>query len=113
MVNVLKFRMLLSSCSQIKYSQTCLKQSLKKKTKIGFQDQLLLDASQKYYRMLQGEHSAILSIFIKLPFVTKTFVLSIFEWPLKTGLTVMVFRAEIHKMLVRIVNRKDPDQTAV
>ena len=37
--------------------------------------------------MLQGEHSAILSTFIKLPFVFKTFVLSIFEWPLKTGFT--------------------------
>ena len=38
--------------------------------------------------MLQGEHSAILSTFIKLPFVIKFFVLSIFEWPLKTGFTV-------------------------
>ena len=36
--------------------------------------------------MLQGEHSAILSTFIKLPFVIKLFVLSIFEWLLKTGL---------------------------
>ena len=34
------------------------------------------------------EHSAILSTFIKLPFVFKTFVLSIFEQPLKTGFTV-------------------------
>ena len=34
------------------------------------------------------EHSAILSTFIKVPFVFKTFVLSIFEWPLKTGFTV-------------------------
>ena len=30
--------------------------------------------------MLAGEHSAILSTFIKLPFVFKTFVWSIFEW---------------------------------
>ena len=30
--------------------------------------------------MLQGEHSAVLSTFIKLPFITKIFVLSIFEW---------------------------------
>ena len=37
--------------------------------------------------MLQGEHSAILSTFIKLLFVIKIFVLSIFEWPLKTGFT--------------------------
>ena len=28
-----------------------------------------------------AEHSAILLTFIKLPFVIKTFVLSIFEWP--------------------------------
>ena len=38
--------------------------------------------------MLQGEHSAILSTFIKLAFVIKTFVLSIFEWPFYTGFTV-------------------------
>ena len=38
--------------------------------------------------MLQGEHSAIASTFIKLPFVIKIFVLSIFEWPFYTGLTV-------------------------
>ena len=33
------------------------------------------------------EHSAILSNFIKLPFVIKIFVLSIFEWPFYTGFT--------------------------
>ena len=38
--------------------------------------------------MLQWEHSAILLTFIKLPFVIKICVLSIFEWPLKTGFTV-------------------------
>ena len=31
---------------------------------------------------------SILSTFIKLPFSIKTFVLSIFKWPLKTGFTV-------------------------
>ena len=34
--------------------------------------------------------SSILSAFIKLPFVIKTFVLSIFEWPLTTGFSVHV-----------------------
>ena len=43
---------------------------------------------QKYCRMLQGGHSAILSTFIKLLFVIEIFVLSIFEWPLKTGCAV-------------------------
>ena len=67
------------------YSKTCLKRPLKKKTKIGFQYQLLLNAGQKYCRMLQWKHSAILLTFFKLP---KMFALSIFEWLLKTGFTV-------------------------
>ena len=73
----------------IQYSKTCLKRSQKRRPKIGFQDRLLLNACQKYCRMLQGEHSAILSTFIKLPFVFKTFVLSIFEWLLRTGFTLL------------------------
>ena len=40
--------------------------------------------------MLPLEHSAILSTFIKLPFVIKIFVLSIFEWPLYTAFTVLL-----------------------
>ena len=36
------------------------------------------------------EHSVILLTFIKLPFVFKTFVLAIFEWPLKTGFTAFI-----------------------
>ena len=68
-----------------KNSKTCLKRPLKKKTKNWFYDRLSLNAGQKYCR----EHSAILLTFIKLPFVFKTFVLSIFEWPLKTGFTVL------------------------
>ena len=35
-----------------------------------------------------SEHSAILSPFIKVPFVIKIFVLSIFERPIYTGFTV-------------------------
>ena len=56
-----------------------------------FQDQLSLNAAEKFCRMLQweqGELSAILLTFIKLPFVIKTFVLSIFECPFYTGFTV-------------------------
>ena len=43
-----------------------------------------------FCRILQ-ESSAILYTFIKLPFVFKTFVLSIIEWLLKTGFTVLYF----------------------
>ena len=63
------------------YSKTCVKRPLSNRPKIGFHGQLSLNAGQKYCRMLQREHSAILSTFIKLPFVIKIFVLSIFEWP--------------------------------
>ena len=59
------------------YSKTCVKQPLSKRQKISFQDQLSLNAGQKNSRMLQGEHSAILSTFIKLPFVINNFLLSI------------------------------------
>ena len=71
---------------------------------IGFQDQLSLYAGQKYCRMLQGEHSAILSTFIKLLFVIKTFVLSTFEWPLKTGFTVFSFWFDSIKLEWSIVD---------
>ena len=74
------------------YRKTCVKLSLSKRPKIGFQDQLSLNAGQKYCRMLQGEHSAILLTFIKLQFVIKIFVLSIFEWPFYTGFIVFFKR---------------------
>ena len=70
------------------YSTTYVKQPLSLRPKMVFQDQLYLNAGQKYCRMFQGEPSAILSTFIKLPFVIKIFVLSIFEWQFFTGFTV-------------------------
>ena len=74
------------------YSKTCVKSPLSKRPKIGFQDQLSLNAGQKYCRMLQGEHSAILFTFNKLPIVIKIFVLSIFEWQFYTGLKFTVLQ---------------------
>ena len=67
-----------------------------KRPKIGFQDQLSLNADQKYYRMLQGEHSAIFSTFIQLSFIIKIFVVvfSIFERPFYTGFTVQLNSAK-------------------
>ena len=47
--------------------------------------------------MLQGEHSAILSTFIKLEFVIKIFVLSIFEWRFYTGFSVL--KSDLIKLL--------------
>ena len=51
-----------------------------KRPKIGFKTD--------YCLMQVKEHSAILSTFMKLPFAIKSFVLSIFEWSIKTGFTV-------------------------
>ena len=75
-------------CVILIYFKTCLKGPLKKQTKIGFQDRLSFNTGHKCCRMLQLEPYAILLTFIKLPFVITTFVLSIFEWPLKIGFTV-------------------------
>ena len=49
------------------------------------------------YPLLQVKSdSAILSSFIKLSFVIKIIVLSIFEWPLKTCFTVYTGRFECY-----------------
>ena len=51
--------------------------------------------------MLQGEHSAKLLTFIKLPFVIKIFVLSNFEWPFYTGFSVFaMFHIKIYVVCV-------------
>ena len=42
------------------YSKTCVKRPLSKDRKLVFKNQLLLNAGQKYCRMLQWEHSALL-----------------------------------------------------
>ena len=61
---------------------------LKRRPIISFKDQLLLNAGQKYCRMLQGKHSAKLSSSLSYHLSLRSFFLSIFEWPLKTGFTV-------------------------
>ena len=56
--------------------------------------------------MLQAEHTAILSTFVKLQLVIEIFVLSIFEWPLKTGFTVLVSRLGGNKIAICLGNQK-------
>ena len=48
--------------------------------------------------MLQGEHSAILLTFIKLPFVIMIFVLSTIEWPFYTSFTLVLHRVNMYYM---------------
>ena len=64
--------------------KTCVKSHSKKTTDL-FSKQFSLKADQKYYGA-----SANFSTFIKLLFVIKIFVLSIFEWPFYTCFTVYI-----------------------
>ena len=73
---------------QYPYSKTCVKHSLSKSPKIGFQDQVSLNAGQKYCRMLQG----ILQYFRPSLSYHLPFVLSIFEWTFYTGFTVCLLK---------------------
>ena len=95
----------------IQYSKTCFKKPLKKKTKIGFHDRLLLNAGQKCCRVLQGVHSVKILAFIKLPFFIKIFVMSMFEWPFYTGFTVLNMGLDARKPVFGVFKqqRRRPD----
>ena len=74
-------------------SKTLCKRTLSKRPKLGFQDQLSLNAGQKYYRMLQEKHSAILLTFIRLPCVVSLRYLFclFFQWPFYIGFTIYMY----------------------
>ena len=65
------------------YSKTCVKRPFSKRTKIGFQDQLSLNAGQKHCRIQQYFRPS-LSYHLSL----RTLFLSIFESQFYTGFTV-------------------------
>ena len=71
------------------YSKTCVKRQLSKRPKLVFKTYYHLLQVKSSAECCKREHSAILSTCIKLPFVIKIFVLSIFEWPSYTGFTVL------------------------
>ena len=82
--------------TNLEYSKTCVKQPLSKRPKNGFQDRLSINADQKVLL-----NAAILWTCIKLPFVIKISVVSIFEWPFYPGFTVYwsQFRGRIYKLI--------------
>ena len=61
----------------VMYSKTCVKRPLLKRQKMVFKTDYRLMQVKGIAEMLQGERSAILSTFIKLPFIIKTLDLSI------------------------------------
>ena len=70
-----------------------MKQPLSKRQKIGFQDQLLLNAGQKY-----APRGAFFNTF---DLVIKIFVLFIFEWPFYTGFTVSISMFSLTILLIK------------
>ena len=83
----------INSCTH--YSRTCLKQPVKNRHNEGLKDRWLLNAGLKYCRMLPR---SILQYF--WPALSdyqswKSLLLSPFEWPFKTGLTVSIFGKSI------------------
>ena len=54
-------------------------------------------------KSIAEEHSAILSTFIKLTFVIKILVMSIFEWPFYAGFTVLCFVFQAMNALKRLL----------
>ena len=74
--------------SFFKYSKTFVKRPLSKRPKRFFKTDSRLMQVKSIAECSKGEHSAIVSTFIRLPVVIKTFILSIFEWPFYTGFTV-------------------------
>ena len=75
-----------SADKELKYSKTCVKQPFSKRLKLVFKTNFRLMQVKSIAEC--SKHSAILSTFIKLPFVIKIFVLPIFEWPFYTGFTI-------------------------
>ena len=59
-----------------KYSKTCFKRPLKKKTNNWFSRLIIAKCMSKVLQNAPREHSAILSTFTKLPFIFVMYILS-------------------------------------
>ena len=70
--------------------------AISKRPKIGFQDNYRLMQVKSIAECSKREHSAILLTFIKLTFVIKIIVLSIFELPCYTVLLYLAFGLKLH-----------------
>ena len=68
------------------YSKTCLKQPLIKRP-----PKKVFKANTHLMQVKSNAKCSVLLNCIELPLGFKAFVLSIFEWPFKTGFTVFVF----------------------
>ena len=83
-IAIKKFILMLKDCTV----KPVLSGHSKRRPKLIFKTDYRLMQVKSIAECSKGEHSAILSTFINLPFVIKISVLSIFEWPLTTGFTI-------------------------
>ena len=86
------------------HNKTCVKRPFSKRPQIGFKDQFSLNTGQKYCRMLQREHSAILWTFIKLPFVIKIFVFVYFCVAILHRIYCIYETAHVILVLINLMN---------
>ena len=85
--------------TRLHYSKACLKWPLSKRKKMGFMTNYRLMQVKRIARCSHWSILQILLTFIRLPFVIKIFVLSIFEWPLRTGFTVFTMPNGLSKQV--------------
>ena len=77
----------------LRYSKPCLKRPPKMKTKLNWLSRPTVTKCRlKVLQNAPNGHSVKLSTLNKLALAIRTFVLSIFEWPLKPGFTVCLLR---------------------
>ena len=72
------------------YSKTYLKRPLKRRPKNRFSRLIIATYRSEVLQNAPMEHSAVLLTCIKIPNSFQAFALSIIEWPLKTGFTVIL-----------------------
>ena len=101
--------MYLTLMTQLSIVKPVLSGHSKIRPNIVFSRLIIAKCRSKVLQNAPREHSAILLTFIKLPFVYKTFVLSIFEWPFKTDLTVILFHE--YKLFLKKNNGKTIDES--
>ena len=96
------------------YSKTCVNSHSQKDRKLVFKTNYHLIKVKSIAECSKG-HSATFLTFIKLPFVTKIYVLSIFEWPFYAGFTVtclictfVVVRVVIKPLIEQSLKERKP-----
>ena len=82
--------------------KTCVKRVLSRTPKIVFQDQLSLNAGQKYAECSNGSILQYFRPSLSYHLSLRLFILSTFEWPFYTGFTANSFLCEQYGTNLRL-----------